>query len=183
MIARTPAMRRTQAEIIGRGIQIQNYAYAVHDEAFESLIRRMEKEMHQKMDAATKACLRQSMIDPSKNPVVSAAGENTFCPETSGHSYAALLPNEMVNHAGWKLEPISGFAEVEPGPEPVDTDYLLHDISTLIRRQVVLGETPARRRPRPHPPAWVAASPTDTPPPPVQSRIRTAAACKRDRTA
>ena len=30
----------------------------------------MEKEMHQKMDAATKACLRQSMIDPSKNPVV-----------------------------------------------------------------------------------------------------------------
>ena len=70
MIARTPAMRRTQAEIIGRGIQIQNYAYAVHDETFESLIRRMEKEMHQKMDAATKACLRQSMIDPSKNPVV-----------------------------------------------------------------------------------------------------------------
>ncbi len=70
MIARTPAMRRTQAEIIGRGIQIQNYAYAVHDEAFESLIRRMEKEMHQKMDAATRACLRQSMIDPSKNPVV-----------------------------------------------------------------------------------------------------------------
>jgi hypothetical protein len=44
-------MRRTQAEIIGRGIQIQNYAYAVHDEAFESLIRRMEKEMHQKSRA------------------------------------------------------------------------------------------------------------------------------------
>jgi hypothetical protein len=24
-----------------------------------------------------------------------------------------------------------GFAEVEPWPEPVDTDYLLHDISTI----------------------------------------------------
>jgi hypothetical protein len=37
-------MRRMSAEIIGRGIQVQNYAYAAHDEAFESLIRQFEKE-------------------------------------------------------------------------------------------------------------------------------------------
>src|ERR1700739_3198264 len=102
----------------------------------------------------------------------------------SGRKLLESIYCELLDKGrSWKLEPISGFAEFEPWPEPVDTDSLLHDISTLIRRQVVLGETPARHRPLPHPPAWVAASPTDTPPPPVQSRIGTAAACKRDRTA
>src|ERR1700740_846209 len=102
----------------------------------------------------------------------------------SGRKFLESIYCELLDKGrSWKLEPISGFAEVEPWPEPVDTDSLLHDISTLIRRQVVLGETPAKRRPLSHAPAWVASSPIDTPPPPVQSQIGTAAACKRDRTA
>jgi Bacterial regulatory proteins, luxR family len=108
-----------------------------------------------------------------------SSSTNRFCFLLLESIYCELLDKGR----SWKLEPISGFAEIGPWPEPVDTDYLLHDISTLIRRQVALGQTPARRRSLPHPPAWVAASPTDTPPPPVQSRIGTAAACKRDRTA
>jgi hypothetical protein len=77
MITRTPAMRSMYAEIIGRGIQIQNYAYAAHDEAFESLIRQFEKDTGQKIDEATKASLRQSMIDPSKQLLV-LPQETTF---------------------------------------------------------------------------------------------------------
>src|SRR5262249_53362114 len=72
MIARTPAMRRMYADVIGRGIQIQNYAYAVHDEAFESLCRKFEKKTGGKLDEAVKASLRKYMLDPSKYAVVLA---------------------------------------------------------------------------------------------------------------
>jgi hypothetical protein len=63
-------MHRMQAEIYGRGFQIQNYAYATHDQAFEELTLRVEKEMGLKMDAATKEAVRQSMIDPSRYSLV-----------------------------------------------------------------------------------------------------------------
>lgn len=66
MEARTPAMRRMQAEIYGRGLQIQNCAYAANNEGFESLIPRVGKEPGLKIDDATKEAIRQRMIDPSR---------------------------------------------------------------------------------------------------------------------
>jgi hypothetical protein len=65
MEARTPAMRRMQAEIYGRGLQIQNCTCATNNEAFESLIPRVGKEPRLKIDNATKVAVRQRMIDPS----------------------------------------------------------------------------------------------------------------------
>jgi Protein of unknown function (DUF4238) len=70
MIVRTPAMRRMYAEIIGRGFQIRKYAYTIHDQAFESLIRRVEKHSRQKLDEAIKARVRKKMLDPSDYAVV-----------------------------------------------------------------------------------------------------------------
>jgi hypothetical protein len=65
MYARTPSMRRMAGELHGRGIQIHSYAYAQHDEAFDGLIRRMERE-HGPMDSQTRATLRENMLDPSR---------------------------------------------------------------------------------------------------------------------
>lgn len=72
MIARTPAMRRMYADVIGKGIQVQNYAYAIHNEAFESLCLKYEKETGSKLDEAVKVSLKKYMLDPSKYAVVLA---------------------------------------------------------------------------------------------------------------
>ena len=65
MIVRTPAERRMTAETYGRMLQIKNYAYATHPQAFETLIRNFEKDTGQKLDSAAIEAVKQAMLDPS----------------------------------------------------------------------------------------------------------------------
>jgi hypothetical protein len=65
MFVRTPAMRRMFGEIVGRGAQIMNYAYASNEKAFDGLIKRMEKEGVLDLNEERKKKLRKDMIDPS----------------------------------------------------------------------------------------------------------------------
>ncbi len=65
MYARTPAMRRMNAEVYGRELQIRSYAYASNDKAFQRLVKGYEKERGQSLDAETQTRLRKDMLDPS----------------------------------------------------------------------------------------------------------------------
>jgi hypothetical protein len=76
MIVRTPAMRRMTAETYGQMLQVMNYAYATNPQAFETLIRDVEKESGKKLDSAAKDAIKQAMIDPS--------------------GYALVLPQEIT---------------------------------------------------------------------------------------
>jgi hypothetical protein len=90
MYVRTPAMRRMVAEIYGRGIQIEDYAYATNPEAFETLVRSYETETGQKLDAATKEAIKQRMIDPSGHSIV-LSQEHTFYVLKSAEKLAPLF--------------------------------------------------------------------------------------------
>ena len=70
MIVRTPAMRRMMAEIYGRMLQIENYAYATNPEAFEGLVARFEKETGRKLEPGAKEAVKQAMIDPSARTII-----------------------------------------------------------------------------------------------------------------
>jgi hypothetical protein len=65
MYLRTPAMRRDYAALMGRMIHTQNYAWGVHDEAFDSLMRKMEREKGEQYQTDERERFRQALIDPS----------------------------------------------------------------------------------------------------------------------
>jgi len=65
MFARTPAMRRMQAEVIGQGLQIQQYAYATHAGRFAKLMERYEADSGKALTPEEKENARQAMLDPS----------------------------------------------------------------------------------------------------------------------
>jgi Protein of unknown function (DUF4238) len=64
MIVRTPAMRRMTAETYGQILQVMNYAYATNPQAFEILIRDVEKKSGKKLDSGAKDAIKLAMIDP-----------------------------------------------------------------------------------------------------------------------
>ncbi len=66
MYARTRSMRRITAEGYGKFMQIMLYANASHPDAFDSAIRRYERETGQAIDGEQREQVRQSMLDPSK---------------------------------------------------------------------------------------------------------------------
>jgi hypothetical protein len=90
MQARTPATRRMTAEIYGRGIQIHNYAYATHPEAFETFIHDYETKTGQKLDAATREDIKKRMIDPSGAALV-LPQEQTLTALKTGDQLAPLF--------------------------------------------------------------------------------------------
>jgi hypothetical protein len=64
---RTKAAFRDAANIIGRGMQIMNYAYGSNTRAFEGLIRRVEKERGESMPLDEKEKVRRQLVDPSSS--------------------------------------------------------------------------------------------------------------------
>jgi hypothetical protein len=90
MYVRTPAMRRMVAEIYGRGIQIHNYAYATHPEAFETLMHEFESETGYKLDPAAKEDIKKGMIDPSGRTLM-LPQEQTFTVLKSAEKLAGLF--------------------------------------------------------------------------------------------
>jgi hypothetical protein len=110
MFARTPGMRRMAAEIHGRQIQITNYAYANHDEAFEALTKQVEQE-HGPIDGDMKERVRKSMIDPS-NFTLEIPKEYTFAALGIADELAPLFLKMK-----WSLIiPISGFFITSDNP-------------------------------------------------------------------
>lgn len=65
LFVRTSAMRQMNAEMQSRLLQVQSFAYATNDRAFERMIAAVEKERGEKIDVATKEKVRRAMIDPS----------------------------------------------------------------------------------------------------------------------
>jgi hypothetical protein len=65
MVSRTPAMRRMMADVKGRGLQIQSYAYATNDRAFDGLMQSMEREEGRVLGPETRELARKAMLDPS----------------------------------------------------------------------------------------------------------------------
>jgi hypothetical protein len=77
MHVRTPAMRRMAGELRGREIQIRNYAYATNPEAFDALLRRIEKKGGPVYTAEQKEQLRQGFLDPT-DYVIEVSGQQTL---------------------------------------------------------------------------------------------------------
>lgn len=65
MVVRTPGSRKDAAEMVGRMIQIRNYATGVHDRAFNSLVHRIEQGEGRQLTEESRTSLRRSLIDPS----------------------------------------------------------------------------------------------------------------------
>jgi hypothetical protein len=65
MYARTPSMRRMAGEMLGRQMQITNYAYATNEEAFNALLARAEKKGMRTLNESEKERLRNDFIDPT----------------------------------------------------------------------------------------------------------------------
>ena len=76
---RTPAMRRMTGEMRSRYIQIINYAYAIHDPAFEGLVKGFEKAEGKRLSDEQKTQLKQDFIDPS--PYKIAIPKHTTFPD------------------------------------------------------------------------------------------------------
>jgi hypothetical protein len=87
---RTPAMRRDAANMIGRWIQITNYAYGVHDGAFDGLTRRIEKERGEPISPVVQEKFRQMLIDPS-NYTLRIPKEQTFTSFRTADKLAPIL--------------------------------------------------------------------------------------------
>ena len=62
---RTKASFLDAAKVIGRGMQIMNYAYGSHPAAFEKLIRTLEEKRGEAMPPETKEIVRRGLLDPS----------------------------------------------------------------------------------------------------------------------
>jgi Protein of unknown function (DUF4238) len=60
MYVRTPAMRRMAGNVVGREIQIMNYAYASNPKAFDALLHRVEKAGGPKLTEDLKKARRPS---------------------------------------------------------------------------------------------------------------------------
>ena len=66
MYLRTPAMRRMNAEMISRHMQIMCYAYGTDERAFDAMLRRFEEGTGRApLTAEQKERLRQDFIDPT----------------------------------------------------------------------------------------------------------------------
>src|SRR6202043_574728 len=65
LLLRTPAVRRDVGELIGRHLQIMQYAYGINDKAFEGLLRRHGSEDGEELDPEVKAKVREWMLDPT----------------------------------------------------------------------------------------------------------------------
>lgn len=92
MYVRTPAARRMAGEMYGRYIQIMNYAFGCSDEAFDSLIRRYEKDSGRTLDATERKRLREGLLDPSRF-IVQVPKERTFAAFGAAEKLAPLLFN------------------------------------------------------------------------------------------
>lgn len=77
MFFRTTAMRRMSAELYARQIQIQSYATSVHDGAFETHIRRREKEEGREIRSEEKALIRKGMMNPGEYVNLDISKEHT----------------------------------------------------------------------------------------------------------
>jgi hypothetical protein len=62
---RTKARRQDSANLAGRYLQTLRYAYAIHDGAFNTLIRDVEKDRGEKIPDAVKDEVRKRLVDPS----------------------------------------------------------------------------------------------------------------------
>jgi hypothetical protein len=65
LYARTSTMRRIHAQVHSHGIQARSLAYAQNQEAFDKLIKDLEKERGESITPELKEEVRQSMLDPS----------------------------------------------------------------------------------------------------------------------
>lgn len=74
---RTPSMRRMSGEMLGRFMQITNYATGTHEGAFQSLVRRYEKETGQALSDGAKKRVRDDLVDPSSYRI-EIPQQNTF---------------------------------------------------------------------------------------------------------
>ncbi|MGJ0510333.1 MAG: DUF4238 domain-containing protein [Methylocystis sp.] len=65
MYLRTPAMRRDFADLTGRMLHTLSYAWGVHEKAFDSLTRKIEREKGRQLHPDEKERMRQVLINPS----------------------------------------------------------------------------------------------------------------------
>jgi hypothetical protein len=78
MYFRTTAMRRMFAELYARQIQIQAYATATHDGAFETYIDRYEKAKGREISAEEKEIIRKGMLNPGEHVNLVVPKEHTL---------------------------------------------------------------------------------------------------------
>jgi hypothetical protein len=97
MYVRTPAMRRMTAEIIGRQIQIMQYAYGSNPKAFDALLQRLEKEQGLSFDAEARSLLQEAMINPA-DYIFEIPQEHTF---EGLHAADHLAP--ILHQMKWSL--------------------------------------------------------------------------------
>jgi hypothetical protein len=90
LYVRTPAMRREAGELIGKHIQIMNYAYGVHDEAFNTVVQGFEKKTGKTISVEEKKVLREGMIDPSPY-ILQIAKERTFVALSAADNLAPII--------------------------------------------------------------------------------------------
>jgi hypothetical protein len=62
---RTPTMHRAVADIYGKGIQIQSFAYGKNEKSFNNLINEYEQDHGENISDERREKLRKSLIDPS----------------------------------------------------------------------------------------------------------------------
>jgi hypothetical protein len=117
LYVRTPAMRRDAAEVIGRGIQIMNYAYGTHDGAFNTMVRNIEKKDGRAFSDEKKAKLREWLIDPT-NYTLQIRKERTFIALKAADKLVPLL-YEMT----WTVvKPRHGFFITSDNPVTREVD-------------------------------------------------------------
>jgi hypothetical protein len=104
MYLRTPAMRRMTAQIIGRQIQIMQYAYGSNQRAFDALLQRLEKKQGLTLDAENRSLLQEAMINPA-DYIFAIPKEHTF---EGLHAADHLAP--ILHQMKWSLAyPKHGF--------------------------------------------------------------------------
>jgi hypothetical protein len=104
MYVRTPAMRRMAGEIQGRSVQIRNYAYATNPKAFDSLLRRVEKNGGPVLNTEEKEQLRQKFLDPT-DYIIQVSKERTLHVLRAADKLAPILFDMK-----WSIaRPLGGF--------------------------------------------------------------------------
>lgn len=104
MYVRTPAMRRMAGEMHARGIQIRNYAYGSNPKAFDTLLRRVEKNGGPVLNAEQKEQLRRDFLDPS-GYIIQVSKERTLHALSAADKLAPILFNMK-----WSVvRPLGGF--------------------------------------------------------------------------
>jgi len=78
MYFRTTAMRKMAAELYARQIQIQTYATAAHEGAFETHIRRYEKAEGREISDEEKEIIRKGMLNPGEYVSLDVPKERTM---------------------------------------------------------------------------------------------------------